>query len=100
MISTNDVKPGMTLNLPEGLCSVLDYQHVKPGKGKAFVRMKLRNLDTGSVIDKTFRAGEDVARAMINRADFQYLYRDDFGFHCMNVETYEQLAVPAALASA
>lgn len=97
MISTNDVKPGMALNLPEGLCQVLEYQHVKPGKGKAFVRMKLRNLDTGSVVDKTFRAGENVPRAMINRADYQYLFRDDLGFHFMSTETYEQLVVPADL---
>ncbi len=97
MISTNDVKPGMALNLDDGLFAVLDYQHVKPGKGKAFVRMKLRNLDSGAVVDRTFRAGENVPRAMINRQDFQYLYRDDMGFHCMNAETYEQMAVPSDL---
>jgi len=93
MISTNDVRPGMTLNLPDGLFNVVDYQHVKPGKGKAFVRMKLKNVESGAVVDRTFRAGEDVPRAMINRSDFQFLYRDDMGFHCMNGETYEQLAV-------
>ncbi len=97
MISTNDVKPGMALNLDDGLFAVLDYQHVKPGKGKAFVRMKLKNLDSGAVVDRTFRAGENVPRAMINRQDFQYLYRDDMGYHCMNAETYEQMAVPTEL---
>ena len=97
MISTNDVKPGMALNLDDGLFSVVEYQHVKPGKGKAFVRMKLKNLDSGAVVDRTFRAGENVARAMINRQDFQYLYGDDMGFHCMNTETYEQMAVPSDL---
>ncbi len=97
MISTNDVKPGMALNLDDGLFSVVEYQHVKPGKGKAFVRMKLRNLDSGAAVDRTFRAGENVPRAMINRQDFQYLYRDDMGFHCMNAETYEQMAVPSDL---
>jgi elongation factor P len=97
MISTNDVKPGMALNLDDGLYSVVEYQHVKPGKGKAFVRMKLKSLDSGAVIDRTFRAGENVPRAMINRQDFQYLYRDDLGFHCMNTETYEQMAVPTDL---
>ena len=97
MISTNDVKPGMALNLDEGLYSVVDYQHVKPGKGKAFVRMKLKSLDTGAVVDRTFRAGENVPRAMINRQDFQYLFRDDMGFHCMNTETYDQMVVPTEL---
>ena len=95
MISTNDVKPGMALNLPEGLFQVVDYQHVKPGKGKAFVRMKLKNLTTGAVLDRTFRADEDVPRATIDRRDFQYLYRDDMGFHFMDGETYEQISLQA-----
>lgn len=93
MISTNDVKPGMALDLPDGLFQVVEYQHVKPGKGKAFVRMKLKNLTTGAVLDRTFRAGEDVPRATIDRRDFQYLYRDDLGFHFMDGETYDQLAL-------
>lgn len=97
MISTNDVKPGMALDLPEGLFSVVDYQHVKPGKGKAFVRMKLKNLTTGATLDRTFRAGENVPRAMINRADYQYLFRSDLGFVCMSLETYEQFPVAADL---
>ena len=95
MISTNDVKPGMALNLPEGLFSVVDYQHVKPGK--AFVRMRLKNVETGAVLDRTFRAGENVPRAVINRQDFQFLFRDDLGFHCMNTDTFEQMAVAADL---
>jgi elongation factor P len=93
MISTNDIKPGMALNLPEGLFQVVDYQHVKPGKGKAFVRMKLKNLTSGAVIDRTFRADEKVPRATIDRRDFQYLYRDDMGFHFMDGATYEQIAL-------
>ena len=93
MISTNDVKPGMALNLPEGLFSVVEYQHVKPGKGKAFVRMKLKNVRTGAVIDKTFRAGENVPQARIDRRDHTFLYRDDMGFNFMDGETYEQLRV-------
>ena len=97
MISTNDVRPGMALDLPDGLYQVLDYQHVKPGKGKAFVRMKLKRLDGGAVVDRTFRADENVRRAIIDRTDFQFLYRDDFGFHCMNTDTYEQIAVPEDL---
>lgn len=97
MVSTNDVKPGMALNLDDGLFQVVEYQHVKPGKGKAFVRMKLKNLESGAVVDRTFRAEEDVPRAVINRADYQYLYRDDLGFHCMNSENFEQMAVPDAV---
>ena len=93
MISTNDVKPGMALNLPDGLFQVVEYQHVKPGKGKAFVRMKLKSLTTGAVLDKTFRADEDVPRATIDRRDFQYLYRDDLGYHFMDGETFEQLTL-------
>jgi elongation factor P len=96
MVSTNDVKPGMALNLPDGLFQVVDYQHVKPGKGKAFVRMKLKNVQTGAVLDKTFRAGEDVPQARIDRRDHQYLFRDDMGLHFMDGETYDQLTVPEA----
>jgi elongation factor P len=94
MISTNDARPGMALDLPDGLFAVLEYQHVKPGKGKAFVRMKLKNLDTGAVIDRTFRAGENVQQAVIDRREHQFLYRDDLGFHFMDLETYSQLAIP------
>jgi len=97
MISTNDVKPGMALNLDDGLFSVIEYQHVKPGKGKAFVRMKLKNLETGAVLDRTFRAGEDIGLARIERRDYQYLYRDDMGFHVMDNETFEQMVVPTDL---
>ncbi|MCZ7533219.1 MAG: elongation factor P [Acidimicrobiia bacterium] len=99
MISTNDVKPGMALNLPEGLFSVVEYQHVKPGKGKAFVRMKLKNARTGAVIDRTFRAGENLPSARIDRRDFTFLYSDDMGFHVMDGETFEQSALPAELVS-
>jgi len=97
MISTNDVKPGMALNLPEGLFSVVDYQHVKPGKGKAFVRMKLKNVRTGAVIDRTYRAGENLPKAVIDRRDYTFLYRDDMGFNFMDGETYEQMNVSESL---
>ena len=93
MISTNDARPGMALNLPEGLFTITEYQHVKPGKGKAFVRMKLKNVRTGAVIDRTFRAGEKVPKARIDRRDFTYLYKDDLGFNFMDGETYEQMSV-------
>ena len=96
MISTNDVRPGMALELPDGVFSIVTYQHVKPGKGRAFVRMKLKNAETGQVLDRTFRADEDVPQAIISRRDHQYLYQDDLGFHFMNLEDYSQFALPAA----
>jgi elongation factor P len=95
MISTNDVRPGMALQLSEGLFNIVEYQHVKPGKGKAFVRMKLKNLETGQVLDRTFRADENVDQAIIERRDHQYLYRDEIGFHFMNLEDFGQLALSA-----
>ncbi len=93
MISTNDVRPGMALRLPDGLFTIVEYQHVKPGKGKAFVRMKLKNVETGQVLDRTFRADEDVPQAIIERKEHQFLYRDDLGFHFMNLEDYTQFAL-------
>lgn len=93
MISTNDVRPGMALQLDDGLFSIVEYQHVKPGKGKAFVRMKLKKLDTGQVLDRTFRAEENVQQAIIDRSDHQYLYHDDLGFHFMNLSDYGQVVL-------
>lgn len=93
MISTNDVKPGMALNLDGKLFTIVEYQHVKPGKGKAFVRMKLKNVETGQVIDRTFRSDENVDRAIIDRKDHQFLYRDDMGFHFMDLEEFSQFAL-------
>lgn len=93
MISTNDVRPGMALQLSDGLFSIVEYQHVKPGKGKAFVRMKLKNVETGQVLDKTFRADENVDQAIIDRSDYQYLYQDDLGFHFMNLADFGQIAI-------
>src|SRR3970040_1276542 len=93
MISTNDVKPGMALQIDDGLFTIVEYQHVKPGKGKAFVRMKLKKVETGQVLDRTFRADENVNQAIIDRSEYQYLYRDDVGFHFMNLDDYGQIAV-------
>ncbi len=93
MISTNDVRPGMALELDDGLFSIVEYQHVKPGKGKAFVRMKLKKLETGQVLDRTFRADENVQQAIIDRSEHQYLYRDDLGFHFMNLSDYGQIVL-------
>ena len=95
MISTNDVRPGMALALPDGLFSVLEYQHVKPGKGRAFVRMRLKKVGTGQVLDRTFRADEDLPRAIIERKDHQYLFRDDLGFNFMDLEEFSQFATAA-----
>jgi elongation factor P len=93
MASTNDVRPGMALDLGDGIFTILEYQHVKPGKGRAFVRMKLKNIETGQVLDRTFRAGEDVDQAIIDRRDHTFLYRDDYGFHFMNLDDYSQFAL-------
>lgn len=93
MASTNDVRPGQALDLEDGIFTILEYQHVKPGKGRAFVRMRLRNLETGQVLDRTFRAGEDVAQAIIDRREHTFLYRDDMGLHFMNLEDYGQFSM-------
>lgn len=85
----------MALQLPDGLFTIVEYQHVKPGKGKAFVRMKLKNLETGQVLDKTFRADENVDQAIIDRSDYQYLYQDDIGYHFMNLADFGQIAISA-----
>ena len=91
MISVNDLKTGLTLQLDNGLWSVVEFLHVKPGKGAAFVRTKLKNVETGSVLEKTFRAGEKVAKAMLNRKEMQYLYKAGEEFVMMDMESYEQL---------
>ncbi len=91
MISTNDVKPGMALDLETGIFQIVEYQHVKPGKGKAFVRMKLKNVESGAVVDRTFRADENVQQAIIDRRQHQFLYRDEMGFHFMDGETFAQM---------
>ncbi len=92
-ISTSDFKNGITMELPEGLFQIQDFQHVKPGKGGAFVRTTLKNARTGAVIDRTFRAGEKVESAFIEKRDQQYLYRDGTGYAVMDNETFEQSTV-------
>ena len=84
----------MSLNLPDGLFQVVDFQHVKPGKGGAFVRTTLRNTRTGAQMDRTFRADEKLEQAMIDKRDMQYLYRDGNDYVFMDNESYEQLNVP------
>lgn len=85
----------MALSLSDGIFTIIKYEHVKPGKGKAFVRMKLKNIETGQVLDKTFRADEDVDQAIIERREHQFLYQDDLGFHFMDLEDYGQFAMTA-----
>jgi elongation factor P len=97
MISTNDMRPGQTLNIGGTLFTILNYQHVKPGKGQAFVKTKLRNLTTGGVVDKTFRADEKVDLAVLDKREMQYLYQDDAGLVFMDGQTYEQVHVDPAL---
>ena len=100
-VSTNELKNGWTLVLDGNLMQVIEFQHVKPGKGNAFVRSKLKNIRTGSVIEKTFRAGETVERANIDKREMQYLYRDSGAFVFMDNETYEQINVdPSTLGDA
>ena len=100
-ITTNDLKNGMSLNLSEGLYQVVEFQHVKPGKGGAFVRTTLRNVRNGAQLEKTFRAGEKVEQAMIDKREMQYLYHDGTDYVFMDTETYDQLVVaPASLGSA
>jgi elongation factor P len=93
-VSTNDLKNGMTLELPEGLFSVVEFQHVKPGKGGAFVRTKLKNMRTGAVVDRTYRADEKLEQAIIDKREMQFLYRDGEDYVFMDTTSYEQLQVP------
>lgn len=95
-ITTNDLKNGMHLDLGSdgGLVQVVEFQHVKPGKGGAFVRTTLRNARTGAVVDRTFRAGERVDRAFIEKREKQVLYKDADGYVVMDNETYDQSTVP------
>ena len=93
-VSTNDFRNGMTLDLDGTLFQVVEFQHVKPGKGGAFVRTKLRNVRTGAVLERTFNAGVKVGLAIVERNDYQYLYPDGDDFVFMDLGTYDQLHVP------
>ncbi|MCM3053079.1 elongation factor P [Caldibacillus thermoamylovorans] len=95
MISVNDFKTGLTIEVDGGIWRVLDFQHVKPGKGAAFVRSKLRNLRTGAIQEKTFRAGEKVEKAQIDNRRMQYLYASGDSHVFMDTENYEQVELPA-----
>ena len=94
-VSTNDLKNGMTLEIEGTVFNIVEFQHVKPGKGGAFVRTKLRNVRTGAVVERTFNAGVKVGLARVERKEMQYLYRDGDNAVFMDLQTYEQLPVPA-----
>lgn len=93
MISTNDFKTGLTIELDGNVFSVVDFQHVKPGKGAAFVRSKLKNVKTGAIVEKTFNAGEKVPPARVDRREMQYLYNDGENYNFMDTGNFEQLAL-------
>jgi elongation factor P len=100
-ITTNDLKNGITLQLDNGLFTVVDFQHVKPGKGGAFVRTTLRNARTGAVIDRTFRASERVEQAIVDKREMQFLYREADEYVFMDTESYDQIHVaPKSLGTA
>ena len=93
MVSTNDIRPGQSILVDNILYQILEYQHVKPGKGKAFVKTKLKNLTNGGQIEKTFRADEDVQQAFIDKQSFKFLYNETDEYYFMNNETYEQISL-------
>ena len=93
MISAGDFRNGVTLEIDGQVVQILEFQHVKPGKGAAFVRTKLKNVINGGVVEKTFRPTEKFPQARIDRVDMQYLYADGDLFNFMNMETYDQMAV-------
>ncbi|HEY7854481.1 MAG TPA: elongation factor P [Aquiluna sp.] len=97
MATSNDLKNGMVLSIENQLWSVIEFQHVKPGKGPAFVRTKLRNVTSGKVVDKTFNAGIKIETANVDRRDMQYLYNDGSGYVFMDSTNYEQITVDAAV---
>jgi elongation factor P len=97
VISTNDMRPGQTLDLDGTLFTIVGYQHVKPGKGQAFVKTKLKNVKSGAVVDRTFRADEKVNLAVLDKREMQYLYSDEAGLVFMDNETYDQVHVDSGL---
>ncbi|HBC93536.1 MAG TPA: elongation factor P [Pelotomaculum sp.] len=93
MISTNDFRTGQTIEMEGDVFQIIEFQHVKPGKGAAFVRSKLRNVRTGAVIEKTFNAGEKLPKARIEKREVQYLYNDGKDYNFMDMESYDQTAM-------
>lgn len=97
MANTSDIRKGMCLELSNDTFTIVEFQHVKPGKGAAFVRTKIKSLTTGRTLDHTFSAGHKVEEVRVERRQFQFLYNDDMGYHFMNNETYDQVALPKEL---
>lgn len=93
MASTSDIKKGLCLEFNNDIYTIVEFLHVKPGKGNAFVRTKLKSLTTGKVVDNTFPAGHTINDVRVERRKFQFLYKDELGYHFMNNETYEQVAI-------
>lgn len=93
MISTSDFKNGLSIELEQDLYTIIEFQHVKPGKGGAFVRTKLKNYQTGYIIDRTFRAGEKFEQAIIDRKDMQYIYNDGQNYYFMDKNSFEQIPI-------
>ncbi len=100
MATTSDFKNGLCMELNDDIFTIVQFQHVKPGKGPAFVRTKLKSLTTGKALDKTFSAGVKVNIARVERRPYQYLYSDDLGFHFMHTENFEQLTLEKSLIEA
>lgn len=96
MASTADIKNGVVLKIDGQLWSVIEFQHVKPGKGGAFVRTKLKNVVTGKTVDKTYNAGAKIETETVDRRDYSYLYNDGEGFVFMDIQDYDQITVPEA----
>jgi elongation factor P len=97
MASTSDIKNGLCMEFNNDIYRVVEFQHVKPGKGAAFVRTKLKSLTTGKVLDNTFPSGHKIVEVQIERRKYQYLYKDDMGYHFMNNETYDQIFLQEAM---
>lgn len=100
MASTADFKNGLVIEFNHDLFSIVEFQHVKPGKGPAFVRTKLKSLSTGRVIDNTFTAGHKVTTARVERRAYQFLYKDDMGYNFMDSNTFEQIPIQESLINA
>lgn len=100
MASTSDIKKGLCIDYNNDIYTVVEFLHVKPGKGNAFVRTKLKSLTSGKVIENTFPAGHNINDVRVERRKFQYLYNDEIGYHFMNNETFEQVAVQESMIDA
>ena len=94
MATTADIRNGMCIKFNNGLYSIVEFLHVKPGKGPAFVRTKMRNIETGRILENTFSSGVKLEEVRIEHRPYQYLYQDDMGYNFMNQETFEQVSIP------